>query len=140
VGRRRNAEAIPFFLRAIDLRPRKARLHLALAAAYASLNRLTGAARSYSEAIRLNPNDALAHHNLGLIYQHEHRLDLALREYRAAVDIAPDDPRHHETLAVMLYAVGDYPASWAQLQEVARLGVRPNADLVNALRQEMRRR
>jgi len=72
----KSEEAIPAYLRAIELRPGYARAHLNLGISYNNLGNFEGAARAYMKALELSPSAAHIWQYLKISFTCMERLDL----------------------------------------------------------------
>jgi serine/threonine protein kinase/Tfp pilus assembly protein PilF len=100
-------EAIPFFHRAIDLKPRGA-FHNNLALCLLARGQLEKAIAEFHRASEMDPGSPFPHFNLGLCLHSRRRLDEALTALQRAVEL---DPR---------YALAHYYVGWC-LQDKGRL-------------------
>ena len=114
VEHNQHAEAAISFRNAIGLAPTLAEAHSNLGAALKQLGGLDEAARHCREAIALAPNFPLGHFNLGAIFEEQRDLEQAVASYRNATRLAPNFAEAHLNLAMMLLALGDFPAGWQE--------------------------
>lgn len=91
------------------------------------------AVKAYERAIEINPRDAGAHNNLGNMYIRQTRLSEAIRELEEAVRINPDYERARQNLALAYYLAKMYHQAWDQISALNRLGVSPDAELIDAV-------
>jgi Flp pilus assembly protein TadD len=91
-------EAVEHLELAVELDPKSAQAHRALAQAEFRLERLSAAILHAEEAVRLDPRNAAGHNLLGAALASEGRLDEAIGHFRQALQIAPDDERTRDFL------------------------------------------
>lgn len=113
---RRSAE------RAVELAPRLAQGHLALAQNRGSYDRdWAGAEASFHEAIRLDPNYPEAHHWYSLLLVATGRPAEAMAAARRAVALDSVSPHTHANMGRLLYYLGDYEAAEGSFQRALSL-------------------
>ena len=123
--------AIAKFERAIELDPRFALAHAALADAHTSLGYLSYAApaatfpvaRPYAlKALELDPSLAQAHAALAYIkFYFDWDWEGARQEFARALELNPNDPVSHQWYAVYLLASGDPDRGFREVQTAHRL-------------------
>ena len=62
-------EAIPLYLKAIELNPKNTNLYYNLGIAYLKTSQFPKAAEAFKKTIQLNPKDSDAYYNLGILYE-----------------------------------------------------------------------
>ena len=95
--------AIPFYKKALEVRPDSAKAHLALGIANTRLGRHEEAFEQYRRAVELDPGSSEAHNNIGLCYDTRGRIDEAERHFLLALEIHPGNAQAHNNLG-MVYA------------------------------------
>jgi cytochrome c-type biogenesis protein CcmH/NrfG len=83
-------QAVPYYLRAIRLRPDYSFAHANLGVALLGEGRLRDAEAELSEALRLNPELPEVHYNLGLVYAKLGRFDEAIKQFEESLRLAPE--------------------------------------------------
>jgi tetratricopeptide (TPR) repeat protein len=84
------AEALPYYDRAVALRPNYAEAHANRAGVLRRLGRLDEAETAYATALGLDPRSPLAHYNHGLLLSELGRAAEALEAYDRALALAPN--------------------------------------------------
>jgi tetratricopeptide (TPR) repeat protein len=126
-------KALAALKRAVKAYPGYGDAHYNMGIVYQKMNRAENAVRAYQKAIEINPEDAAAHNNLGNIYLRQNRLGEAIDELSAAVRTVPDYGLAHHNLALAYYLAGMYHKAWDHLNEMKRLGIVPEPDLMEAV-------
>ncbi|MBI3664857.1 MAG: tetratricopeptide repeat protein [Acidobacteria bacterium] len=99
----RYAEAVPHFLRAIQIKPNHAHAHYNLGLAALREGKLAEAAGRFEQAVRVEPAFAAAHNDLANTYAALGRLEAALEHYRTALRLQPGFAEAHYNLGNLLY-------------------------------------
>jgi tetratricopeptide (TPR) repeat protein len=86
--------------------PEKARGHINLGIAYASIGLFDRAIEQGGIALRIKPDDAYNHYSLGFVYSRTGFTDKAIEHFRTAVRIAPYYANAHYNLAVLYLKKG----------------------------------
>lgn len=81
-GQNEDERAIEFFLKAIQLAPSFAHVHIALGATYMKLKDYTRAQQALETGVKLNPDDSKAHYNLAMLYARMKNPERAQEEMR----------------------------------------------------------
>ena len=76
----RFAEAIPYFVQAIEISPQEPRAHEQLGKTYWHLDQLKQAQGELEKAVELDPQNASLHYQLGQVYRKEGLTEKAKRE------------------------------------------------------------
>ncbi len=107
-------EALDWFLKAAELNPNHAPLHVHLGEMYLKLNRKKEAEQSFLKALGLNPGLSHAHLGLAKIARMENRLDAAIKHLETGLR---QTRRHREIIALLmnLYRETGQTEKWAQL-------------------------
>ncbi len=98
--------SLPYFRRALELKPDSPEEHLDLGDALRALGKPAEAMAQYREALRLAPRIAAGHYNLGVVLVSLDRRPEAIVEYRAAVDLRPGYAEAHNNLGNALRESG----------------------------------
>ena len=122
LARRRSADAIANYTRAISLAPDLATAHYNLGHAYHKQGNMNRAIAAYQQALTLDATLAIAHNNVAVCYieslklpDPDHRdgtlqqgidLDQALSHARTAVRLVPTESNYWDTLAQVCTALG----------------------------------
>ncbi len=94
-------EAIPFFHKAMQLRPRLAPVaHNNLGALYFNIGKTEKAFKELQEALRIRPFYARPHYNFGLYYLNKGDLDKAIFHLQKAIEFEPEFLPGHNLLIV----------------------------------------
>jgi Flp pilus assembly protein TadD len=116
----RHEQALEYYDRAYQIKPRDFNLLVKLGDTNFDLERYEEAERWYQTALKLEPKDATVRMDLGLTYHLRRGRDLnkAIAEYRKALDY---DPRHEKALQNLTAALienGDKTAARASLKRL----------------------
>jgi serine/threonine protein kinase/Flp pilus assembly protein TadD len=103
---RQVADAVPYLLAAVALRPNSPKARLALGVAQFRLGRLDEAVDALRMALHLNGDYADAHNKLGAVFLKQGRLDDAIEEVQLAVQLKGDDAESHNNLGTALIMKG----------------------------------
>jgi TonB family protein len=98
----RREEGRGAFEKSIEINPRFAEGHIALASAYHETSTYDEAERELKKAIEVSATNESAHHALGEIYLHERRLEEAERSFRESLKLNPHFEAPHFGLAASL--------------------------------------
>jgi tetratricopeptide (TPR) repeat protein len=108
VQRKQLDEAIPYYLRAVQLAPWERETHWNAGTAYMRLGDVNRAEDEYRESVRLDPAFPPGWASLGqLLYYRRHDVPGAMAAYRKALEIAPYYAEGNAMLAQALAAQGD---------------------------------
>ena len=110
--------------RVVDLDPRSAYAHSAIATLDFQGNRIDEGIAESRIATELNPDFAEAHNNLGVGLARQGRFDDAILHYRRALQLKPSYDEAHSNLGVALARAGDADAAVDQF----RLALATNPD------------
>jgi tetratricopeptide (TPR) repeat protein len=105
-GHGRIVEAIPQYLKALELEPNDADAHNNLGVVLADCGRIEEAIAHYQKALIGKPNDAAVHINLGVALADCRRFDEAIAQYRQALEINSDDATVHINFGAALAGCG----------------------------------
>ena len=100
-------KAIPFYLRAIELKPDYAKAYNNLGSAYDDQGNYTKAIQSYEKAIELDPDYAAAYYNLGIAYNTQGNLTKAIQSYEKVIELDPDDADAYYNLGIAYNTQGN---------------------------------
>ena len=128
VEERQPEAALPYFGRALELKPDSAEEHLDLGDALRALGKSAEALGQYDEAQRLRPDYAEARYNKGVLLAALGRIPEAIAEYRAAVRLRPGYAEAHNNLGNTLREAGDLASAIAEGQ--LALSLAPNSAVV----------
>jgi tetratricopeptide (TPR) repeat protein len=126
-------EALSALKKAVRAYPDYGDAYYNMGVVYHALGSEEDAAKAYERAIDINPRDAGAHNNLGNIFIRQTRLSEAIRELEEAVRINPEYERARHNLALAYYLARMYHRAWDQIAALNRLGVSPDAELIDAV-------
>lgn len=104
---RRYEEAMPFFLKALDINPLSPEAHNLLGSCLFDLGKTSEAIAHYSEAVRIKPDFADAHYNLGVASAKAGRPEEAADHYRIALKLRPSVEAYYN-LGLVLISQGKY--------------------------------
>ena len=99
---KRYEEALPYYNRVLQLKPKHAKSHRNLGAALAALGRFGEAVTHYQEAVRLDPKDAQAHIDLATNLEKVARYREAVVDWKKALELVPDNVGVMNNLAWLL--------------------------------------
>ena len=126
-------EALSALKRAVRAYPRYGDAYYNMGIAYQKMGGLEEAIDAYQKAIEINPGDAAAHNNLGNVYLRQGRLGEAIAELDQALKIDPTYGLAHHNMALACYLAKMYHRALEHLNELKRLGMSPEADLMEAV-------
>jgi Flp pilus assembly protein TadD len=130
--KKRYADAVPEWRKAIELNGDEARPHLQLGIALGELGQVDEEVVEYRKAIQLEPNTAPAYSNLAIVLQGQGKLAEAIEAYRKSIQLEPHNSKVRSNLAVALLENGSADEGIAQCR--AALADDPqNGDAHNAL-------
>jgi tetratricopeptide (TPR) repeat protein len=138
LDRGRNAEAIPYYRRVLELRPGDAIPRNNLALALAGLGLLPEAIAQYRVALALDPAYPEAHRNLAVALRRAGRLRESIAQCEEALRLVPNYPEARADLARALALEGRLPEAVAAFGEALRIqpgNPETHADLATALSQ-----
>jgi len=95
------AETITHLRQAVEIQPRAAQMHLALANALRDHGDVAAAIGHYQRALVFEPDGFEAHHNLAAALHRLNRLDEAVIHYRLAIALNPDADLAHNNLGAI---------------------------------------
>ena len=120
-GRKRPAEALPYFEKAVEIQPKLTRNRLNLAGALIELKQYDRAEELLKDIVADSPRFPLAQFNLGLLYEERGRLEPARAAYAAEVEAYPRHFKARFNLGKVLFQLGDRKGAEEQMREVIRL-------------------
>jgi serine/threonine-protein kinase len=97
--RREPANALPYAMAAVALKPDEPGAHLALALLYEDTKDLAKAGAELGRVIALDPKSGEAHYALGRVLAAEHKFEDAVRELGAASQLVPPDSETAKAIA-----------------------------------------
>ncbi|MCE2413727.1 tetratricopeptide repeat protein [Candidatus Poribacteria bacterium] len=107
LARRRSADAIASYKRAISLAPDLATAHYNLGHAYHKQGKMNPAIAAYKQALAIDTTLAIAHNNVAVCYiESGIDLDQALSHARTAVRLIPTESNYWDTLSQVCTALG----------------------------------
>ena len=136
--RGRAREAIPHFLRALELQPTSVATEQNLGNAYFQLRDFTTAAAHFRRAVALDPKFASGYNNLGATLRELGDNDAALRQYQLALSLDPQHAGAHQNAGRLFFALGRFAeaaAHYKQVQQAQPQSGKANYDLGVALAQ-----
>ncbi len=120
----KNAEAIAYHLRALEVTQMYDLSHAALANAYAGAGEKEKAEQSYRNALELYPNSDKINMGLANLLIRQGRNEDAKPYLKKAVERAPDNPEYQSTMGLLLLKEGSYPEALMHLGKALEL--KPN--------------
>jgi tetratricopeptide (TPR) repeat protein len=99
-------EALSEYLRAAELTPAAARVHVNLVAVYGRLQDMAEATKHYERALQLDPEIEELHYNYGVLLTGAERFDAAKHAFRRALEINPRYAEAHNNLGYALERAG----------------------------------
>lgn len=122
LARRRSADAIANYKRAISLAPDLSTAHYNLGHAYHKQGTLNLAIAAYQHALTLDTTLAIAHNNIAVCYiELGTDLNQALSHARTAVRLVPTEPNYWDTLAQVCTTLGlENEAQHARARSIKR--------------------
>lgn len=146
----KETKAVEYYVKALDLSPKDAALHLKLARSLQKLDNIDAAVKEYDIAatltpdnkdissaleslwrrkIQQNPEDAVAHMNLGVMLQKKNDLQGAMAEYTLSQQINPDNPTLRLNIGTLFQAEGKYTTAIKAYDSI--IAVDPNNPMVH---------
>jgi tetratricopeptide (TPR) repeat protein len=104
---KRDEEAIPHYLRSLEIKPDLAEPHINLGQALQRQGKIEEAAEHYRAALELEPDLPEAYNNMGSILAKQGKTEEAIQYYRKALKIRPHYASAHFGLANELVEKGD---------------------------------
>jgi tetratricopeptide (TPR) repeat protein len=123
----RLSQALEEYLRAAEIDPSAARVHVNLFAVYGRLHDLEPATAHYERALQLNPQIEELHYNYGVLLAGEGRFEAAATAFRKALAIRPGSAESHNNLAYALEQIGKTDEAVAEYE--AAIAAKPNYPL-----------
>jgi arylsulfatase A-like enzyme/tetratricopeptide (TPR) repeat protein len=120
-ARKKPAEALPHFEKAVEIQPKLTRNRLNLAGSLIEVQQYGRAEALLKEIIEEHPRFPLAHFNQGLLYEEQHRFEEAKSAYAAEVAAYPQHFKARFNLGKVLFQLGDRAGSLEQMREVVRI-------------------
>jgi tetratricopeptide (TPR) repeat protein len=113
------ARAREYFLKAIQICPDDAQLHLLLGQSFFFQRRpnLAEAVRGFRRVVDLRPDWGEGHYWLGTVQEKKGQLREAVASFERAIGVAPDDTRPRIMIGVCLTRLKDYTAAVTHLRE-----------------------
>jgi serine/threonine protein kinase/tetratricopeptide (TPR) repeat protein len=135
----RSAEALPFAMVAVALRPDSSAAHTELGNVLRKIGRLDEAIAEGAEAVRVNPHDALSHISLSASLAEKGRVDEAIAECHEAIRLNECLPLAYNNLGIALQKMGargreDAIAAFREAIKLDKNFAEPHYNLGNALR------
>lgn len=118
--RRRPQEALPYFVRHLDMVEDDQQTLVQIGKCHIDLGRLDEAETTLRQALA-SSDDAIGFYNLGIVLEQRDRLQEAERSYRRAIDLNAGLPRAHNNLGGLLAAGGRLDEAEQHLRESIRL-------------------
>jgi tetratricopeptide (TPR) repeat protein len=91
--KRRFADAVPVWKKAVELNPDDPRVHNNLGLALVETGKPEEAMTEYQRSLELNDQSSQAHNNLGSLLAQEGKIDEALAQFQRAVELNPGNGR-----------------------------------------------
>jgi len=104
--KKRFADAVPEWRKAIELNAEEARPHLQLGLALGELGQVDQEIAEYRQAIKMEPTSASSYTNLAIALQGQGKLDEAIEAYRKSIELEPHNAKVRSNLAVALLEGG----------------------------------
>ena len=120
----RISEALAEYLRAAELDPAAARVHVNLVAVYGRLQDVAEATRHYERALELDPWIDELHYNYGVLLTGAKRFQGAADAFRRALEINPRHAEAHNNLGYALEQMGKNKEAVAEYE--AAVAAKPN--------------
>ena len=98
---------LPAYMRALDLDPENAAVHVNLGTLYFHEKKWADAERHYKRAVEVRPDYPLAHFNLGNLYDELGEWNKALERYLDALRLQEDYADAHYNLALLYQSHGE---------------------------------
>ena len=106
---RQAAKALPYFQRALEVKPDYAKAHTDLARLLTRLGRYDQAIDHLQKAVAAQPDFADAHYRLAVEFDRSDRIDEAMQHYRRTLALFPDHAEALNNLGVRLAQRGQLP-------------------------------
>jgi len=119
--RRKPAEALPNFEKAVEIQPKLTQNRLNLASALVELHQYERAELLLRGIVEESPRFPLAQYHLGLLLEEQGRLREARSAYAAEVDTYPRHFKARFNLGKVLFQIGERDAALAQMREVIQI-------------------
>ena len=117
----KTAEAIAYFLRALQEDPQYVEAHNNYGMTLLNAGRVVEAMAKFDEALRIDPTFPMAHNNRAFALLQQGNPDGALVELREALRLDPDYPEAHKNLGSLLASLGDLKGALEHFQAAAAL-------------------
>jgi tetratricopeptide (TPR) repeat protein len=114
----RPSEALPYFLRAVEVAPNDSLSYFLLGLTYQQLGQDEKAVEPYQQAIKLAPKDFWAHNNLGLAYIRTKQHEKAVEVLETALKLTPPSDMYHEEEDAREVAVRNLATAYRSLGRV----------------------
>ena len=99
-------EALPNYLKALQLNPNYVDAHHNLAALLEDKGETNEAIKHYRQALQINPNFEKSHNNLGLVLLEQDKNEEAINHFHIALQINPNFAQPHNNLGLALSKYG----------------------------------
>jgi tetratricopeptide (TPR) repeat protein len=134
---KRYDQAVEFYEKAHQIKPKEHAVLVALGNANFDLQRYPEAERWYKEALKLKPDDVDARTDLGLSYflREPKEVDKAIAEYRSSLGYNPRHEQSLQNLVTALLAKGDKTSARSYLQQLEQ--VNPNNQALAQFRAQL---
>ena len=123
----RYEQAIPEYLRAIELDPRNGDAYRRLGEAYQTIEELESALAAFLKASEIDPKQYRNYRDLGDFYFQQARYKEAAKHLAKAVALAPDEQHTHYGLGVAYLGQGQFTLAEQELRSSIRLQKTPAA-------------
>jgi len=114
----RPSDALPYFLRAVEVAPTDSLAFFLLGLTYQQLGQDEKAIEPYQQAIKLTPKDFWAHNNLGLAYIRTKQYEKAVEVLEKAVKLTPPSDMYNEAEEAHEIAVRNLATAYRSLGRV----------------------
>ena len=106
VERKMNEEALPNYLKALQINPNYAQAHFGLAALLEDKGETNEAIKHYRIALQIKPNYEKCHNNLGLVLLEQDQKEEAKKHFKKAIEINPTFAKAYNNLGFAFYKEG----------------------------------
>lgn len=114
----RPSEALPYFLRAVEVAPNDSLAYFLLGLTYQQLGQDEKAVEPYLQAIKLTPKDFWAHNNLGLAYIRTRQYEKAVEVLEKAIKLTPPSDMYNEVAEAHEVAVRNLATAYRSLGRI----------------------
>jgi tetratricopeptide (TPR) repeat protein/peroxiredoxin len=119
--RNRNAEAVLYFLKALELRPKSYKIHYNLGTSYVKLNNPEAAIHHLELAIESNPDFLLSHKAMGGVLMRSGNYQKAAAHYQKVLAGSPDDAEVVSSLGIIEGRTGNFTKALEYLTRAIKI-------------------